>query len=141
STHASVRSSAASEDSLMRLLWILILLTTVVLSTSAQRPVVIKTEPNASVWLNGVLYGKTDSAGQITIKSPPTGVQKVRVRAGGFKEVTKPMTAGTMQMALAKTTEEAELAFQEAERLAGIDRAKAADAFRRVVKLKPTFVD
>jgi hypothetical protein len=105
------------------------------------RVLTIKTEPNASVWLNGVLYGKTDAAGQITIKSAPTGVQKVRVRAGGFKEVTKPMTAGTMQIALAKTTDEAELAFQEAERLAGIDRARAADAFRRVVKLKPALVD
>jgi tetratricopeptide (TPR) repeat protein len=102
---------------------------------------VIKTEPNASVWLNGVLYGKTDAGGQLTIKSTPAGVQKVRVRAGGFKEITKPMTGGTMQIALTKTTDEAELAFQEAERLAGVDRAKAAEAFRRVIKFKPSFVD
>jgi tetratricopeptide (TPR) repeat protein len=101
----------------------------------------IKTEPNASVWLNGVLYGKTDAAGQFTIRSVPAGVQKVRIRASGFKEVTKPVTTGSMQISLAKTTDEAELAFQEAERLAGVDRAKAAEAFRRVIKLKPTFVD
>jgi tetratricopeptide (TPR) repeat protein len=125
----------------MQRLSILILLAAAALSTPAQRSAVIKTEPNARVWLNGVLYGQTDAAGQITIKSAPAGVQKVRVRASGFKEVTKPMTAATMQIALVKTTDEAELTFQEAERLAGVDRTKAVEAFRRVIKLRPSFVN
>lgn len=108
---------------------------------AAQRSVVIKSEPNATVWLNGVMYGKTDSNGVLEIKTAPTGVQKLRVRADGFKEVTKPLAAGTMQIALAKTTDEAELAFQEAERLAGVDRAKSAEAYRKAIKLKPAMID
>jgi tetratricopeptide (TPR) repeat protein len=107
---------------------------------AAQR-VTIKTEPNASVWLNGVMYGKTDASGTLEIKSPPTGVQKVRVRSEGFKETTKPLAAGVNQVTLAKTADEAELAFQEAEKLAGADRAKAAEAYRRVIKLKPAYID
>src|SRR5688500_604433 len=107
---------------------------------AAQR-VAIKTEPNASVWLNGVMYGKTDASGTLEIKSPPAGVQKVRVRADGFKEATKPLATGANQITLVKTTDEAELAFQEAEKLAGADRAKAAEAYHKAIKLKPTYID
>jgi tetratricopeptide (TPR) repeat protein len=39
---------------------------------------------------------------------------------------------------LVKTTDEAELAFQEAERLTSSDRDKAAEAYNRAIKLKPT---
>jgi tetratricopeptide (TPR) repeat protein len=107
---------------------------------AAQR-VTIKTEPNASVWLNGVMYGKTDATGALEIKSPPAGLQKLRVRADGFKETTKPLAAGANQITLVKTTDDAELAFQEAEKLAGADRAKAAEAYRRVIRLKPAYID
>ena len=101
----------------------------------------ITTEPNASVWLNGVSYGKTDTSGKLEIKSVPSGVQKIKVRADGFKEASKPLVAGNNSIALVKTTDEAELAFQEAERLSLLDRAKAAEAYRKVVKLKPTHVE
>jgi tetratricopeptide (TPR) repeat protein len=107
---------------------------------AAQR-VTIRTEPDASVWLNGVMYGKTDAAGALEIKSPPAGPQKLRVRAEGFKETTKPLAAGANQITLVKTTDDAELAFQEAEKLAGADRAKAAEAYRRVIRLKPAYID
>ncbi|PYS88368.1 MAG: hypothetical protein DMF62_09910 [Acidobacteria bacterium] len=107
----------------------------------AQRGAVIRTEPNASVWLNGVLYGKTDASGTLEIKNPPSGVQKIRVRADGFKETAKPLIAGVNQFTLAKTTDEAELAFQEAERLSTVDRSKAAEAYRRAIKLKPAYID
>jgi tetratricopeptide (TPR) repeat protein len=107
----------------------------------AQQTAVIKTEANASVWLNGVLYGKTDETGKLLIKGVPAGPQKLRVRADGFKEISKPLVAGTNQIALVKTTDEAELAFQEAERLAGTDRKRAIEAYNRTVKLKPTYAD
>ena len=48
---------------------------------------------------------------------------------------------GTIEIALVKTTDEGELAFQEAEQLSGIDRAKAAEAYRKAIKLKPANVD
>ena len=111
------------------------------ISVTAQRSVTIKSERNASVWLNGVMYGKTDDAGKLSIKNAPAGVQKIRVRADGFKETTKLLAAGTMQISLVKTSDEAELAFQEAERLASVDRVKAVEAYRGVIKLKPVNVD
>lgn len=126
----------------MRLfLKIVLILSITAVSVYAQRTAVIKTEPNASVWLNGVLYGKTDVSGTLEIKNPPTGLQKIRVRADGFKETTKPLIASANQINLVKTTDEAELAFQEAERLASVDRAKAAEAYRKAIKIKPAYVD
>ena len=129
------------------LLWLVFI--TNGLAVSAQRNVpaivrratTIQTEPHASIWLNGVLYGKTDASGTLEIKHPPSGVQKVRVRADGFKETTKPLVAGANQITLVKTTDEAELAFQEAERLASVDRAKAAEAYRKAIKIKPAYID
>ena len=120
---------------------ILLVFATLIISVAAQRSAVIKTEPNATVWLNGVMYGKTDTSGSLELKNVPAGAQKVRVRADGFKEVTKPLTPGTMQIALVKTTDETDLAFQEGERLAGVDRAKSAEAYRKAIKLKPTFTE
>jgi tetratricopeptide (TPR) repeat protein len=128
-------------NGLYRTFVFLFLIATACAAVRAQSATVIKTEPNASVWINGVLYGKTDAAGALKIRSVPAGPQKVRVRADGFKEITKPLAAGTMRIALAKTTDEGELAFQEAERLSGSDRAKAAEAYRKVLKIKPAFVD
>jgi tetratricopeptide (TPR) repeat protein len=107
----------------------------------AQRSAVITTEPNASVWLNGVFYGKADATGKLQLKSVPAGVQKIRVRADGFKELTKPFVAGNNTITLIKTSDETELAFQEAERLSTQDRSKAAEAYRKVLKLKPTHAD
>jgi hypothetical protein len=99
-------------------------------SAIAQRSAVISTEPNASVWLNGVHYGRTDATGKLQLKSVPTGVQQIRVRADGFRELTKPLVAGNNTIALVKTADETELAFQEAERLSTQDRARAAEAYR-----------
>ena len=106
-----------------------------------QRSATIATEPNASVWLNGVAYGKTDGGGKLEVKNVPAGVQKIKIRADGFKEVTKALVAGNTQIALTKTTDEVELAFQEAERLSLLDRSNAAEAYRKVIKLKPAHVD
>ena len=92
---------------------------------AAQRSAVIDTEPSASVWLNGVFYGKTDASGKLEIKNVPAGVQKIKVRADGFKEISKPLVAGNNSITLVKTTDGAELAFQEAERLAAEDEAES----------------
>ncbi len=110
-------------------------------AAGAQRSVVIVTEPNAFIWLNGVAYGKTDTDGKLEIKNFPAGAQKIRIRADGFKEITKPLVLGNNSIKLVKTTDEVELAFQEAERLSMLDRTKAAEAYRKVNKLKPTHVD
>ena len=111
------------------------------LAAAAQRSAVVSSEPDASVWLNGVFYGTTDSSGKLEIKSVPAGIQRIKVRANGFKEVTKPLVAGNNTIKLIPTTDEAELAFHEAERLASVDRQKAITAYRKVLSMKPGHVD
>lgn len=106
------------------------------------RTIKVVTEPNAVVWIDGIRFGKTDKDGTLTIKTIFAGRHTLRVRADGFKEVSRPISAaqeGEIKVALVKTTDEAELAFQEAERLTLVDREKAAEAFRRAIKLRPNY--
>lgn len=115
-----------------------------VLAQTATHAITIKSEPSATVWLNGVRYGVTDVSGKLEIKNAPAGRQAIRVRANGFREATKailPAQKGSIEIVLVKTTDEGELAFQEAERLSAVDREKAATAYRNAIKLKPANVD
>jgi tetratricopeptide (TPR) repeat protein len=125
----------------MRLLQVVLFVLAAVTAVIPQHSAVITTEPGAAVWLNGVSYGRTDAAGKMEIRSVPAGPQKLKVRANGFKEITKLLVRGNNQIGLVKTTDETELAFQEAERLSLLDRTKAAEAYRKVIKLKPAHVD
>jgi tetratricopeptide (TPR) repeat protein len=112
-------------------------------ATSPQfRTITVVTEPGANVWIDGVGWGKTDKTGKLTIKTLSSGGHTLRVRANGFKEKSQPLTAvqkGELTVVLAPTTDEADLAFQEAERLAFSDREKAAEAYRKAIKLRPNF--
>ena len=108
------------------------------------RAMIVKSEPKSIVWLNGVRYGTTDAEGKLEIKNAPAGRQNVRVRAYGFKETSKailPTQTGSVDIPLVKTTDEAELAYQEAERLGATDRAKAAAAYRSALKIRPGYVE
>lgn len=108
------------------------------------RTITIETQPNSSVWLDGVLYGRTSDSGELTITTVAPGRKSIRVRSDGFKEsVTAllPTQRGKVQITLTKTTDPAELAFQEAERYATIDRAKAIKAYQTAIKLRPAYVD
>lgn len=112
--------------------------------TQTIRSVTISTEPSSTVWIDGVRYGKTDSNGQLKIKTVAIGSHIFRVRSDGFKDKTQPLAAtqrGEVKITLVKTTDEAELAFQEAERLTTADREKAAAAFDRAIKLRPSYVE
>jgi tetratricopeptide (TPR) repeat protein len=111
-------------------------------ASSGYRTVSIQTEPDATVWLDGVRYGKTGSSGTFEISTLTQGTHVIRVRADGFKEKMQPLTAaqkGLVNISLVKTSDEAELAFQEAERLTAVDRDKAVDAYHRAIKLRPNF--
>jgi len=106
------------------------------------RSIRVITEPNAVVWVDGVRFGKTDASGRLDIKTIATGAHSLRVRADGFKERTQPITAarrGDLPIGLVKTTDDAELAFQEAERLTLVDREKAEDAYRKAIRLRPAY--
>jgi len=109
----------------------------------AARSITIVTEPDASVWINGVLYGKTDAQGRLEIKTVRSGRRVIRVRAPGFAEANKPLLPaqkGEISVQLAETRDAAELAFQEGERQASLDRAKAEEAYRKAIAANPKLV-
>ncbi|MBP7377619.1 MAG: tetratricopeptide repeat protein [Pyrinomonadaceae bacterium] len=136
-------------------LWLAIVFTAVLLPLAAtaqpKRPVTaatqfrsitVVTEPGASVWIDGVLYGKADKDGSLAIRTVTTGGHKIRVRADGFKQKDQPLSAaqkGEIKVPLVKTDDEAELTFQEAERLGQLDREKAVAAYKKAVKLRPAY--
>ena len=106
------------------------------------RTITVSTQPAAIVWIDGVRYGNTDKTGILKITTVAAGIHLLRVRADGFKERSQPITAvqkGEIKIVLVNTTDEAELAFQEAERLASVDRDKSADAYKRAIKLRPAY--
>ena len=111
---------------------------------SSLRSITVMTEPNALVWIDDVNYGKTDASGKLTLKTFPTGTHKIRVRAGGFKEISKnllPTQSGDLKIALVKTTDEAELAFQQAEEMSSLDREKSAGLYKKAVRLRPKYAE
>ncbi|MDQ2920558.1 MAG: tetratricopeptide repeat protein, partial [Acidobacteriota bacterium] len=111
------------------------------------RTLAILTEPNAIVWLDEIRRGATDAGGKLMVLRVSPGAHTLRVRANGFKEVTMPVTAvqrGEIKVRLLRTTDEAELTFQQAEtaRETAKDeesRQKAVDLYRRTIQLRPAF--
>jgi tetratricopeptide (TPR) repeat protein len=113
-------------------------------ATQAARSMTIVTEPNAIVWIDDIRRGTTDESGKLVIKTVPSGVRRLRVRADGFKEAAQTLTAaqkGEVKVALVKTTDEAELAFQQAEAATAVDREKAVELYLKAVRLRPRFAE
>jgi tetratricopeptide (TPR) repeat protein len=111
---------------------------------AAVRIITIVTEPKATVWIDDIRRGVTDESGKLLIKHVPAGTRRVRVRATGFKEVSVPLLPaqrGDVKIALTKVTDEAEIAFQEAEVLMTRDRSKAIEAYRKAVALRPRYAE
>ncbi|HXG84985.1 MAG TPA: tetratricopeptide repeat protein [Pyrinomonadaceae bacterium] len=109
---------------------------------AATRTITIVTEPKAEVWLDDVKYGATNESGNLTLRNIPGGVRKLRVRGNGFKEVAQnllPAQKGEVKIALTRTTDEAELAFQEAE--TSTDRKKAVELYRKAIDLRPKYAE
>ncbi len=107
------------------------------------RSITVVTESNARVWINGVLYGTTDKNGKLEIKTVLPGRRLIRVLAPNFTEVNKPLLAtqrGEIKIPLTETRDPAELAFQEGERQATLDRAKADAAYRKAIAANPKLV-
>ena len=104
---------------------------------------VVTTEPNAIIWIDEIRRGVTDASGRIELKTS-AGRHTLRVRAMGFREASVPLVAGRRSAAvkLVKTTDKAEVAFQQAEdaREKARDdeaRQKAAELYREALKLRP----
>jgi len=106
--------------------------------------ITIQTEPNAVVWIDEVKRGETDETGKLEVKPVKAGTRKLRVRAYGFKQISKNLLArqrGIISVPLVKTTSAAELAFQEGEKLLAEDKAKAIEEYRKAVKLNPRYAE
>jgi tetratricopeptide (TPR) repeat protein len=107
----------------------------------------IFSEPNAVVWIDEIRRGTTDAGGKLAQVQVSPGAHSLRARARGFKEITMPLAAvqrGEVRLRLLRTTDEAELAFQQAEtaRESARDdeaRQKAADLYRQTLKLRLAF--
>ena len=116
-------------------------------AANSGRTLTISTEANAIVWLDEIRRGATDAGGKLSLAKVSPGAHSLRVRAGGFKEVAMPILPaqrGEIRVRLARTTDEAELTFQQAEtaRETARDdesRQKSADLYRRALRLRPAF--
>ncbi len=116
-------------------------------NTNTARTLTILTAPDAIVWIDEIRRGTTDATGRLVQIKVSAGAHNLRLRANGFKESSVPVTAmqrGEIRVRLIRTTDEAELAFQQAEaaRDAAKDqesRQKAVDLYRRTLKLRPAF--
>src|SRR5258708_18303553 len=116
-------------------------------AANSGRTLTIVTEANAVVWLDEIRRGNTDAGGKLLLARILPGSHSLRVRASGFKEVTMPIQAaqrGEIRVRLARTNDEAELTFQQAEiaRETAKDdesRQKSADLYRHALQVRPAF--
>lgn len=116
--------------------------TVVAFAQASQREIVVITEPNAIVWINDAKRGTTDETGKLVVKPILPGSHRLRVRADGFKEFTKTLTPaqkGDIKIVLTKTTNKAELAFQEAERTVSEDQEKAKELYKKAIQLQANY--
>jgi len=108
------------------------------------RTISVISEPNAKVWLDGVYYGKVSADGGLTIKTVSTGAHKLRLRLDGYgpkEQLVAATQRGDVTITLVRTTDKAELAYQEAERLALEDREKSVAKFKQAIEMRPNFPD
>jgi tetratricopeptide (TPR) repeat protein len=115
--------------------------------SASTKSLTVSTEANSVVWLDEVRRGVTDAEGKLTLEQVAAGRHTLRVRAGGFRERTLPVLPsqrGLIEVRLTRTTDEAELIFQQAEsaREKAKDEASkraAAELYRAAIRLRPMF--
>ena len=111
-------------------------------SASPSGVIQISTQPGAALWVDEVRRGTADAEGKLQLKLTP-GRHSLRVRANGYAERTLallPTQRGAVSVVLTKTTDEAELAFQqaEAEREKG-NNSQAVELYRQALKLRARY--
>ncbi|HEV7474987.1 MAG TPA: tetratricopeptide repeat protein [Pyrinomonadaceae bacterium] len=109
-------------------------------------PLIITTEPNTIIWIDEIHRGVTDASGKLELKKISAGRHTLKARALGFREASRLLVAGTRSVTvkLVKTTDQAELLFQQAEdaREKARDNAarhKAVELYRETLKLRAAF--
>jgi len=116
-------------------------------ASAVAKAIRVQTEPEAAIWIDEVRRGTTDASGRLSIENVTAGRHTLRVRASGFKEKVLPLLAaqrGEIKVALVKTTDRAEILFQQAE--GARERAKddeartaAAELYRGALKVRPLY--
>lgn len=106
----------------------------------------ITSEPNAIIWIDEIRRGQTDASGKLQLQKVSAGRHTLRVRALGFKEVSLPLLPGrrSVNVKLLRTTDQAELTFQQAEEARekakdDATRQSAAELYRATLKLRPAY--
>ena len=130
----------------MKVVFAALLFLLLVPAVRAQTALTITTEPNAIVWIDEIRRGTTDASGKLVLPKITANRHSVRVRANGFKETVTPLLPGrrALEVKLVRTTDQAELLFQEAETArekARDDPAleKAADLYRQAIKSRSAY--
>ncbi|HEU4932226.1 MAG TPA: tetratricopeptide repeat protein [Pyrinomonadaceae bacterium] len=130
----------------MKVVFAALLFLLLVPAVRAQTALTITTEPNAIVWIDEIRRGTTDASGKLVLPKITANRHSVRVRANGFKETVTPLLPGrrALEVKLVRTTDQAELLFQEAETArekARDDPAleKAADLYRQAIKARSAY--
>jgi len=130
----------------MRVVFAGLLFLLLVPAVRAQTALTITTEPNAIVWIDEIRRGTTDASGKLSIAKLSAGRHAVRVRAAGFKEIVTPLLPGrhALDVKLVRTTDQAELLFQEAETAREKARddpslEEAADLYRQAIKARAAY--
>ncbi len=108
----------------------------------SSRTLTVITEPATIVWLDEIRRGTTDSNGRLLLSNVASGAHTLRARANGFKESTTPLSTtarGEVSVRLVRTTDQAELSFQQAETAREAakneeDRQKAAGLYQDALK-------
>lgn len=106
----------------------------------------ITTEPSAVIWIDEIRRGETDVSGRLELRNISPGRHLIRVRAKGFKEASSPLISGRRSVAvkLARTTDQSELIFQQAEEAREkardlVARQNAAEQYRQALSLRSGF--
>ena len=114
--------------------------------TTPSSSLTITTEPNAIIWIDDVRRGVTNASGRLELKKIGAGRHVLRIRATGFRQVTSPLLAGRkgLTVKLTRTTDQAELAFQQAEEAREqardeVARQEAAELYRATLKLRSAY--
>jgi tetratricopeptide (TPR) repeat protein len=116
-------------------------------AAQSSKSIIVRTEPKAIVWMDEVRRGVTGDDGRLTLAKVSAGRHTLRVRARGFKETTlavAPARRGTIDVKLVRTSDEAELLFQQAEEARESareeeGRKQAAELYRQALRLRPRF--
>jgi tetratricopeptide (TPR) repeat protein len=106
----------------------------------------ITTEPNAIIWIDEIRRGQTEASGKLELQKISPGRHTLRVRAIGFKETTLPLLAvrRSLSVKLLRTTDQAELTFQQAEDARekakdDVARKSAAELYRAALQRRPAY--